>query len=185
MTTQIIDGTGQGFRVRVNADNMLATIATTVPMQHHTSHVDEETYGLNVQQTPSGANTAFLGILNGASSDINIWELALQCAATETIEVWSVTGTAVGTAVLPSNMHVGSGRGAACTAVAGNAVTGLTKDKLLKRYIVKGGESTLVFPIPPALILGVTQQIAFYAVSGSILVTMCVCFDFHSTSYGA
>lgn len=185
MAEQILDGTGSGFRAKVNSDGMLSVVATTIPIQHHTSHIDEEAYGLNVQQTPSGANTAFLSILNGPSSELNIWEFALQCAATETIEVWSVTGTAAGTAVLPSNMHVGSGNGAACTAVAGSAVTGLTKGKLLKRYIVEGGKSTLPFHIPPALTLGATQQIACYAVSGSILVTLCVCFDFHNTSYGA
>lgn len=185
MAEQIIDGTGGGFRAKVNADNMLSVIATTIPIQHHSSHVDEEAYDINVQQTPSGVNTAFLSILNGVSAEISIWELAIQCAATETIEVWSVTGDAVGTSVAPSNMHVGSGNSAACTAIAGNAVTGLTKNKLLKRYIVEGGKSTLTFPIPPALILDVTQQIAFYAVSGSALVTLCVCFDFHNTTYGA
>lgn len=121
MAEQILDGTGAGHRAAVNSGNQLSVLAATIPLQHHNAHIHKSAFSVVVQQTPTGANDAFAYIKNEDSSDMNIWEVCMRCAAVEAIEVWSVAGTAVGTEYAPVNLVVGAGKQAQAVCKVGSA----------------------------------------------------------------
>lgn len=179
MAEQIIDGTGAGYRAKVGSDNQLHVVAATIPYQHHVAHIHKQAYRAVAQQTPSAANKAFFYIDNDNSTDLVIWKINFRCAAADAFEVWSVTGTAVGTALTPSNAVVGSGMLANATCVVGNDITGLTKNKLLCRVWVEAGK-TFVDEFMAAITLLQHNAIAVYAVTGTAQSDLCMTFDFHS-----
>lgn len=179
MAEQLLDGTGSNYRARVTSGNQLSVLAATVPVQHHNAHIHKKAFSLVAQQTPTGANDAFVYIQNDDTDDLNIWNVCLRCAAAETIEIWSVTGTAVGTAYTPVNVVVGSGVQPQVTCKVGNDITGLTQSKLLKRYYLEAGKQAHI-DINTALILPESHAIAVYAVTGTALTDVCAAFDFHA-----
>lgn len=179
MSTQIIDGSGSGNRAKVTTGNQLAVLAAVTELRHHIAHAHNKAFCMLSQTTPTGANSAFLYIKNADATDLNIWTAQLRCAAAECIEVWQVTGTAVGTTNNPANAVVGSGITPTGTFLDGNAITGLTKVKLLKRYYVEAAKQTLHISIGTAIILPEGTAIAFYAVTGTALFDLGISFDFH------
>lgn len=179
MAETIIDGSGAGYRTKVNSNNQLHVLASTIPFSHYNSHIHKTAFSLVAQQTPSGANKAFVYILNDDVRDMDLWEVCLRCASVEAVELWSVTGTAVGTAYNPVNMHVGTGTQAQVIAKVGNDITGLTKVSLIRRYWLEAGK-----PENHALVTGLTvpesSAFALYAVTGSALTDVNLAFDFHT-----
>lgn len=178
MSESILDGTTGAFRAKVDSDNRLWTLAISVPYQHHNAHTHQAAYSLVAQQTPTGADDCFVYLKNENSDDLNVWELCLTCAAAEDIEVWSVTGTAVGTDYTPVNLYVGSGKQPQTTCKVGNDVTGLTKVKLIKRYKMEAGKTQHIY-VSTAIIVPESHAIAIYAVTGTALTDVCAEFDFH------
>lgn len=174
-----MDGTGSGHRAKVSDDNQLHVLASTIPYQHHVAHTHGKAYRAVVQQTPSAANKAFLYIENNDSVDLNVWKGIFRCTALEAFEIWSVTGTAVGTNYTPVNAIVGSGSVATITCVVGDDITGLVKDKLLCRLWVEAGKALPYF-FDAAIIVEQHRKIAYYAVTGSSQVDICMTFDFHN-----
>lgn len=180
MAEMILDGTTGAYRAKVDAENMLHTYSATVPLQHHIAHVHRKAFSIVAQQTPTATNDAFVYLSNEDSVDVNVWDVCLRCAAAEAIEIWSVTGTAVGTAYTPVNTTVGSGVQANVTCKVGNDITGLTKVALLKRYWLEAGKHVEV-NISTAIIIPQSHAIALYAVTGTALTDACMSFDFHSS----
>lgn len=179
MSEQIIDGSGAGYRAKVNSENQLSTYAAAVPLQHHIAHAHRKCFSAVVQQTPTGANNAFWYVKNNDADELNLWDVYMRCAAAETIEIWSVTGTAAGTAHTPVNLVVSSGVQANATSVVGNNITGLTKVALLKRYCLEAGKAQ-ESDIHSAIIIQEAHAIAVYAVTGTALTDFSAVFDFHS-----
>lgn len=179
MAEQLIDGSGAGYRAKVNSGNQLSVLAATIPLQHHNAHVHKKAFSLVAQQTPTASNDAFIYLKNEDSDDLNVWELCLRCAAAEAIEIWSATGTAIGTDYTPANVVVGSGVQPQVTCKIGNDITGLTQVKLLKRYWVEAGKAEHI-SITTAIIIPESHAIAVYAVTGTALTDVCMTFDFHS-----
>lgn len=179
MSEQIIDGAGAGYRARVTSGNQLSVLAATIPLQHHNAHIHKSAFSVVVQQTPIGADNAFVYLKNEDADDLNIWELCLRCAAVEAIEVWSVEGTAVGTDYTPANLVVGAGKYPQAICKVGNNITGLTKSKLLKRYWLEAGRQVMI-SISTAIILPESHAVAVYAVTGTALTDLCAAFDYHS-----
>lgn len=180
MSEQIIDGTGTGYKAKVTSGNQLSVLAATIELRHHVAHTHNKAFCMVSQTTPTGANSAVVYVKNNDPVDLNIWSLHLRCAAAECVELWQVTGTAVGTANTSVNAVVGSGIIATATALDGNSITGLTKVKLLKRYYVEAAKQTLPIHIGTAIILPEGTAVALYAVTGTALLDTCLSFDFHS-----
>lgn len=178
MAEQIIDGSGGGYRAKVNSSNQLSVIAAAISLQHHNSHIHKTAFSLTAQQTPTGADDCFVYLKNEDASELSVWEFCLRCAAAEAIEIWSVTGTAVGTDYTPTNLYVGSGVQPQVTCKVGNDITGLTKVKLIKRYWVEAGKQDHI-TLPPAIIIPEDHAIGIYAVTGTALTDVCTTFDFH------
>lgn len=179
MAESILDGTGAGYRAKINSMNMLSTLSASVSLQHYINHKDREAFSIVVQQTPTATDDCFFYLKNSDNMDMNLWNVCLYCAAAEAIEIWSVTGAAVGTDYVPVNFTVGSGKQAQATCKVGNDITGLTKVKLMKRYRLKAGEQ-VSFEINSGIIIPEDQAIAVYAVTGTALTELCTTIDFHS-----
>lgn len=179
MAETIQDGTGSGNKAKVDSGNKLWTLAVSVPLQHHNAHIHQSAFSLIAQQTPTGADDCFAYIKNDDSDELNVWELCITCAAAEYIEIWEVTGTAVGTDYAPVNLYIGSGKKPQTTCKVGNDVTGLTKVKLIKRYRLEAGKQQHL-TLPPAIIIPESHAIGVYAVTGTALTDLCATFDFHA-----
>lgn len=179
MSESIQDGTTGSYRAKVNSNNQLCVLASAIPFSHYNSHIHKTAFSLVAQQTPSGANKAFVYVLNTDSRDMDLWEICLRCAAIEAVELWSVTGTAVGTAYTPVNMYIGTGTQAQTTCKVGNDITGLTKVSLIKRYWLEAGKQTNNI-LQSGLIIQESSAFAFYAVTGSALTDVNLAFDFHA-----
>lgn len=179
MAEQIIDGSGGGYRAKVNSMNQLSTLSASVPLQHHIAHTYRKAFSLTAQQTPTSTNDCFAYLKNEDSDELNVWDVCLRCAAAEAIEIWSVTGTAVGTDYVPVNFVVGSGVQPQVICKVGNDITGLTKVALIKRYWLEAGKQIHV-EINTAIVIPESHAIAVYAVTGTALTDACIAFDFHS-----
>lgn len=179
MAESIQDGSGNGYRAKVNSGNQLSVLAATIPLQHHNAHIHKKAFSMVAQQTPTATNDAFVYLKNEDSEDLNVWEVCLRCAAVEAVEIWSVTGTAVGTDYTPVNVVVGSGVQPQVTCKVGNDITGLTKSKLIKRYWLEAGKAEHQV-ITTAIIVPESHAVALYAVTGTALTDACMTFDFHS-----
>lgn len=179
MADMIQDGTTGAYRAKVDSGNKLWTLAVGVSLQHHNAHVHKMSFSLTAQQTPTGADDCFVYLKNDNSDELNIWTVCLTCAAAESIEIWSVTGTAVGTDYTPVNLHVGSGKLPQTTCKVGNDITGLTKVKLIKRYKLEAGKPRDI-DLTAGIIVPESHAIALYAVTGTALTDVCATFDFHA-----
>lgn len=179
MAEQLLDGTGSGNRAKINVDNQLSVVAATIPYQHHVAHAHGQAFRVVVQQTPASANKAFFYLQNTSATNLVIWKANLRCAAVDAFEIWSVTGTAVGTSLTPVNAVVGSGQVATATCVVGNDITGLTKDTLLCRVWVEAGK-TMVDEFDAGITIEQHLAIAIYAATGTAQADMCMTFDFHN-----
>lgn len=179
MAESILDGTTGAYRAKVNSNNQLHALASTISFSHYNSHTFKTAFSLVAQQTPSGANKAFVYVLNDDEKDLDLWEICLRCASIEAVELWSVTGTAVGTAYSPVNMSVGTGTQAQTICKVGNDITGLTKVSLIKRYWLEAGKQANNL-IQAGLIVPESSAFALYAVTGSALTDVNMGFDFHT-----
>ena len=85
----------------------------------------------------SGANECLGYLKNTSDDDLIVDEIAIHSVAADTICVCKVTGTAAGgSAIVPTNMHLGSGKTAVATTMQHTAITGLTDaGRLLNFYL--------------------------------------------------
>lgn len=179
MSEQIVDGTGSGNKAKVNSGKQLHVYSASVPYQHYVAHTHSMAFVSVVQQTPTTTNTPFAYLKNLDSEDMNIWTICVRCAAAECIEMWSVTGSAVGTDFIPVNTVIGSGILANATCLVNNSITGLTKSKLIKRIYVESAKQSTCHDILTAIIIPSGQAVAFYAVTGTALTDIEITLDFH------
>lgn len=179
MADQILDGSGKGYRARVNSKNQLGVIATAVSMQHYSAHALDGFYSLVLQQTPTAPGDVFSYIKNTHNVDLNLWEIVLYCPSAEAVEIWEVAGDPVsGSAYNPPNVIVGNGATLQATVLVGNGISGLAKRKLLKRLRVEAGKP-IRYVFDSAIIIPENNAIAFCAVVGGILVEANASIDAH------
>lgn len=136
---EITDGTGSGYKAKVNSDQELEVRATTINRAEWENHNNQRAYAVYFSQAAanSGANECLGYIKNTSDDDMVIDEIAVHSVAADTIYVSKVTGTAAGgSAITPVNMHLGSGKTAVATTMQHTAITGLTDaGRLLNLYL--------------------------------------------------
>lgn len=119
-------GTGNGYRVKVNSDNMLHTRSVTESIEHHINHDHKRGFCISFNQSPTAANDCFFWLKNTDSErDIIIegMSLGFKNASAVDGEVYfklGDDGTAnAGTDVTPQPMNTESAYTATCTAEKG------------------------------------------------------------------
>ena len=126
---KIEDGKGKNGDASVSTAQRLNVSAKTRDRLFYISRDDEAAYNAIM---PSFSATAgeYVFYLKNTSSTKNLYIHTVEYHSVEAVawKVWSVTGTAAGgTAIVPTNLNLGSGRTAEALSMGGGAtITGLT-----------------------------------------------------------
>ena len=164
MSEIIEDGTGQGYKAKVNKNNELVVKAIMEFDISHVSHFFGEAYMVQAVDTGPTANEYTLYFKNTDSKDFIVDNL--YSYVTDTNVVWiltTVTGTAGGAPVIvPANLNLGSGNTADATCRGGAAgVSGLTPVTTI--FTIYGGAvfTPQIIPLEGALVIPKNFAIAF------------------------
>ncbi|KKM87175.1 hypothetical protein LCGC14_1271630 [marine sediment metagenome] len=167
---QVEDGTGQGYKAQVNAENRLVTFAVTETLEHHINSSDGLSFNLLFQQTPTGANDCFLYIKNTDDMLLTVEGIWIRAASNDTIEVKlnDIEGSVVGhSEATPVNLNAGSGKSASGTFRTGNDITGLSGGTISERVYVASGNASILISFAQNLVVPKNFIISFYAVTGT------------------
>jgi len=169
----IEDGTGKGYKAKVNKENLLLAEVVQLPLEHHINEEYGEAYSLVVSKTPAATgDNCFCYIKNTSDYDLAITTAKLYAATDESIQVkLGDSGTPVGgTTTTPVNRNAGSGHTADATCETGTDITGLSGGSVVDDIFVKGGETTAVVRWWSSLIIPKNQTLTLYAVTCEIAV---------------
>ena len=164
MAEIIEDGTGKGYKAKVNKNNELEVKAISEHDISHVSHFFGEAYMVQAIDAGPGGGEYTLYFKNTDSRDFIVDNL--YSYVTDTDVVWKLvvaTGTAAGASVITSvNLNLGSGNAAdaLCRGGAGG-VTGLTPSTVI--FTIYGGAvfNSMVIPIEGALVIPKNYAVAF------------------------
>ena len=91
------DGTGKGFKARVDKDNRLHTFTVEIPEEHHENEVFENAWnGAFDAIDPTSSDDYFVYIQNKAKEVRSITRIAITSTVAGFLEVQAVTGAASG-----------------------------------------------------------------------------------------
>jgi hypothetical protein len=135
MGLEILDGTGKGFRAKVNAENQLETLAVAIPEDKHTNSEHQGVWSLPFEGIdPVGADDYFFYISNTGTKNISITDIRINSTVIGTVEIQHVSGTPVftaGTDVTPVNRFLGSSKALFATVKTATDTTGLVEEGIL------------------------------------------------------
>ena len=122
----IEDGTGKGYKAKVNKENLLLAEVVQLLLQHHINDEYWETYSLVVSKTPAaGGDNCFCYIKNTSDYDLAITTARIYAATDESIQAkLGDSGTPVGGPTAPPvNRNACSGHTADATCETGTDIT--------------------------------------------------------------
>ena len=126
---RIEDGKGKNGDASVSSAQRLNVSAKTRDRLFYISRDDEAAYNA-VMPTFNAAAGNYVFYIKNTSSTKNLYMHTIEYHSIEAVawRVWTVTGTAAGgTAIIPTNLNLGSGRTAEASCMGGGAtITGLT-----------------------------------------------------------
>lgn len=164
MAEIIEDGTGTGYKAKVNKNNELEVKAITEHDISHVSHAFGGAYMMQAIDAGPAAGEYTLYFKNTDTKDFMIDNLYSYVTDTDVVlKFVVVTGTAAGASVItPVNMNLGSGNAAdgLCRGGAGG-VTGLTPGAVI--FTIYGGAvfTPQIIPLEGALIIPKNYAVAF------------------------
>ena len=116
---EVRDGTGQGFRAKVDDENRLHVDSISEGRAYHANELHGEAYSMDLDDaTTDGANYWVAIIKNTADIDLHVSAVTLWTPAFDNTQIVEadIGGTFVyasnGTAVVPTNANAGSGKSA-------------------------------------------------------------------------
>jgi len=183
MGLTIEGGTGNGYSVKVNSENQLATASTTVTKEHEINHSDGQAYSAIFTLTPD-AGKCFGYIKNNSYDDMIVAELAFTNMDASTATAFSIKlgdeGTpSADTTLTPSNRNAGSGNVADCTTLSGTDITGLDSGVQVGGIYVTGGSNTIRISPASGFVVPKNKVITIYS-SASVAVSVGLGISFHS-----
>ena len=143
-------GTGNGYKAKVNSDNMLYTRAVTESIEHHINHDHGRAFCVSFNQSPTAADDCFFWIQNTDTDRDLILEglsLGMKNATAVDAEVYfklGDTGTAnTPSTVTPVNLNTEASYTADCTCQKGadldNAGAGISGGTECMRFLIGPG----------------------------------------------
>ena len=128
---KIIDGSGKGYEAKVTSSNRLLTEALSVPIQHAVSHDKQQSYQVISTIDIAASKQYFLSVTNTSSTkDMIVTYIRVNsasAAATNEDAFFSIevngSYTSGGSAVIPTNVYVGSPNSADVEAYGNGAIT--------------------------------------------------------------
>jgi hypothetical protein len=183
----IEDGSGDGFRAKVDNENRLHTHSVSQSLEHHTNTVHGDSYNFIFSGlTASGTNSCVLYIKNISDNTIMFEGITLRAASDEIIEIaLNNVGTVIyGTNVTPANINAGSSNqaeGVFQTSTGSTAMAGITTGTTILKYFISGGGSSNNYNFEQDVILPKNRVLTMYCVNGNIQVDGFLAFFFHHT----
>jgi len=168
MGLQIEDATGTGQGVGVSpTGNRMNTSARSDGRIYYMSRDNGDAYTTTSIDTPSaGGEYNFYFKNTSTTQKFYVKTLEVGAADLAIFKLSTVTGTATGTTITPTNLNLTSGNVAVATCLGNGAVGGLTEDKVLK-VISVGADDSKKIDLDDALILGQGDAIAVEFDTGS------------------
>lgn len=166
-----VNGTG----ARVNSMGELEVAAVIITAEHFANADNGQSWALNIEQTPTGANDNFFYFKNTSSTDSYVIEGFDNYAgsAEEILIFLGTTGTTSGgTTLTPANLNSSSKKEIAGTIEAGNNITGLTDGTQIGK--VKLGTSQGQYNFDQDVILAPGGVVSIQAVTGAIKINMTI-----------
>lgn len=166
----IEDGTGQGYKSKVNSDNSLSVEASTFDKIHLVNLDKGQAYGMTFTVTPTGANDCFCYIMNTSTNNLVLNSILLASASDEVIQMkLRDIGTPVGgSTAIPVNRNTNSNNTAVGTFQTGVDITGLSGGSIVDQYFVKGVTKSEKYSWASKIIIGPNGVFSLYAVTGAI-----------------
>jgi len=164
---KISDGGGRGRLATVSSFLRLNVSAKTNPRTFYASRDEGLTFDA-VSDVASAAAADVIFYLKNTSTDKNAFVKHIEFHSDNdaVYKVYEVTGTAAGTALLPSNLNLGSKNAAEALFFGDAAVTGLTLGKVLGTHRSQaGGDGEMEYN--DALILSPNTSIAIVYETGT------------------
>lgn len=133
---QMIDGSGRGFRAKVNKYNQQEVLSYA-----HGGTVDlnarGRTFVIYDTKTPAGANNVFLYLGNDGTEDIHVEEVTAATASAETVDVYlgATSNVASGTAYTPRPLNQGVSAAFEVDAQTGTNITSTDSAKVQVGWI--------------------------------------------------
>lgn len=127
------DGTGRGLWASVSEAFRLNVSAKSNPRTFYVSRDEGRSYTLNSVVTSAVAGD-IICYLKNTSSTRNLYIKQIHASATNAAlhKAWVVTGTASGTAIVPTNLNLGSGLAAEASAIGNAVVTNLAIGNIIE-----------------------------------------------------
>jgi hypothetical protein len=151
----IEDGSGEGYRAKVDSSNRLSVSSISESLEHHTNTIHGDSYNFIFSLTATVSGSCVLYIKNSSDENIIFESITLRAASLEIIEIkTNNVGTPVGgTTATPANLNAGSNRQAYGTFLVGNNITGLTEGTTVFRYFINGSGSSSDYNFDQDIIL--------------------------------
>ena len=182
----IEDGTGKGYKVKIDDENMAHVLSTEAHLCHHINLAHGEAYSVVVSKTPTGAADCFLYLKNTDDDDLIISSVLLYAATDESVQIklGDSGTTSGGTANVPTNRNAGSGNSADCTCEDGVDITGLSGGSVVDEISIDGATGSHKTVWRSDILLPKNGIATFYAVTGAIAIKMTVSIGFHNNQWG-
>ena len=166
MGLMIEDGTGQGYKLKIDDENRAVVKAIRESLEAHISHEEGQLYSATATDAAQ-ATTEYGFYLKNTSTDKYLIISKFVVTAEQADVVWAlheVTGTAGGSAAItPKNLNLSSGNAAEATCYAGTAaVSGLTSAGTIMQKYHGAAKSTFSLDVSGAIVLGQGDAIALY-----------------------
>ena len=167
MAIQIEDGTGTGFKAKVESDNALLVDAHTIPRTAFVSESDGQSYAWISTDATAAAEESISVQNTSDDKNLHIQKVIFAGVEATVHAVLLVTGgTPAGTVITGVNLNKASSNTAAATAFGDNAVTGsVVGDIIAQAYHQAVGSVTIDFD--GSVILGQDDTIAVRTIAGT------------------
>ena len=178
MAEEIIDGTGDGFRAKVNSSNQLETNSVSQSVEHYANLTNGKAWHAVIEQTSSGGNDNIFYFKNTGQTNYIIEGFTYRVASAESVLIYlnnTVTTLAGGTTVTPANNNTSSAAIPNATIEAGNNITGVTVGTLVDRVYMTSTE-TSGFNFDQDIVVAPGGDFMIQAVTGGVAVSMTIIF---------
>ena len=166
----IEDGTGKGYKVKVDSGNRIESHSTTETPEARANIEDRTAYSMTFGVIPASNGATIAYLKNESSKDVHVTRVDIWSTGLQAVDFYlEDTGTATnGTTIEPKNWNGGASDDAIGTFLTGTNIQGLTRGKFLNRSFYEGGGNTKTLEFPQRIILPPNKSFSLRMLSGSI-----------------
>lgn len=179
--SQILDGTGNGFRAAVDSFFRLRVFSTNTTQEHHAASVVQEAFNVataladNNGLTPGAGFNGFVSYVQNLNPSKTMSLQKIVLTSSEVGGIFSLVKNPTvadvltdNTPVTPANLNFSSGKAAQATSgvwdgVGATGITGITNGDFLDQFVSNG--SPIIVPVDGSTILGSGDTLAVHYIS--------------------